>query len=215
MPLRFAAFTGGLLLLALTFACNKSDQAPSSSKSPPPPVALAVNSVSPATVWANYPQPVRVIGLGFLSGASVTIGDTAVSITSFGTTTITVTTPVRGVGTADIVVTNPDGKSGTLPGGLTFQTVTLAANPSVVSPGASVTVAWVAASQLVGGDDWVALFAVGQPNELYTEGLWKYVSGNPAGNATFTAPMQPGEYEFRYLPDDGYVDVARTAVSVR
>jgi hypothetical protein len=32
---------------------------------------------------------------------------------------------------------------------------------------------------------------------------------------TFTAPGRAGDDEFRYLLDDGYFDVARTAVAVR
>ena len=31
----------------------------------------------------------------------------------------------------------------------------------------------------------------------------------------FKAPPQPGEYEFRYLLDDGFIDVARAPVTVR
>jgi hypothetical protein len=32
---------------------------------------------------------------------------------------------------------------------------------------------------------------------------------------TFTAPGLAGDYEFRYLLDDGFVDVARASVAVR
>src|SRR5678816_3429268 len=40
---------------------------------------------------------------------------------------------------------------------------------------------------------------------------YEYTNGTTSGTVRFTAPVQPGQYQFRYLLDDGYVDVVRTA----
>jgi hypothetical protein len=46
--------------------------------------------------------------------------------------------------------------------------------------------------------------------------MWEYTDGLPFGSMSFTAPEQPGQYEFRYLLDDDYIDVARSVtITVR
>jgi hypothetical protein len=35
-------------------------------------------------------------------------------------------------------------------------------------------------------------------------GQWAYTNGKTAGGHRFTAPQTPGQYEFRYLLNDGY-----------
>jgi hypothetical protein len=62
--------------------------------------------------------------------------------------------------------------------------------------------------------DWIGLFRIGTPNASYQEAWWWYTNG-ASGTRLFKAPAQPGEYEFRYLPDDGYIDVARSPLTVR
>ena len=91
-------------------------------------------------------------------------------------------------------------------------TVTLTVSPNAVGPGEQISVSWAAPGRLR-TSDWIGLFAVGVPNTSYDEGLWQYTV-SPSGTMTFTAPG-PGDYEFRYLLDDGYLDVARAAVAVR
>ncbi len=63
--------------------------------------------------------------------------------------------------------------------------------------------------------DWIGFFRVEDPNEAYESGWWSYTGGQPSGTLSLTAPSRPGQYEFRYLLDDGYVDVARASVTVR
>jgi hypothetical protein len=42
--------------------------------------------------------------------------------------------------------------------------------------------------------------------------LWfAYTGGTASGTVTMVAPGQPGQYEFRYLPQNGYNVVARSA----
>jgi hypothetical protein len=58
--------------------------------------------------------------------------------------------------------------------------------------------------------DWIALLKVGDSSRNYDSGWWDYTKGAASGTFTLSAPIQPGDYEFRYLPDDGYIDVARS-----
>jgi hypothetical protein len=56
--------------------------------------------------------------------------------------------------------------------------------------------------------DWVGLFRVGATNFDYVN--YEYTSGAVSGTLRFLAPGLAGQYEFRYLPNDGWVDVARS-----
>jgi hypothetical protein len=55
--------------------------------------------------------------------------------------------------------------------------------------------------------DWIGLFRVGDDN---TASVWSLPTTGVNGTLTLSAPVQPGEYEFRYLVDDDYIDVARS-----
>jgi hypothetical protein len=64
---------------------------------------------------------VTLNGANFLNGATVTVDGTAATNVVFKSATqLTITIPKGTAGTADIVVTNPDGQSVTLPGGFTY-----------------------------------------------------------------------------------------------
>jgi hypothetical protein len=58
-------------------------------------------------------------------------------------------------------------------------------------------------------NDWVGLFKAGDPNTAY--GWWSFTGTANSGSFTLTAPAAAGQYEFRYLPDNGYIDTARSA----
>lgn len=60
-----------------------------------------------------------------------------------------------------------------------------------------------------GTADWIGLFKVGDQNTQY--GWWTYTEGATSGTATLSAPTQPGQYEFRYLLNDGYDDTVRSS----
>jgi hypothetical protein len=86
-------------------------------------------------------------------------------------------------------------------------TYTLSASPSSVAGGATVTVTWTAPA---GSSpyDWVALFATGASNTAYL--AWQYTGGAASGSFSVAAPLTAGTYEFRYLLNNGYTDVARS-----
>jgi hypothetical protein len=61
--------------------------------------------------------------------------------------------------------------------------------------------------------DWLAVFKVGQS---YNDEWWGRTGGATSGSHTLIAPTEPGQYEFRYLVDDGFADLARSSpVTVR
>jgi hypothetical protein len=152
---------------------------------------------------------VRVTGTGFVSGATLTLGGVAANVTSVTGTVISATTPADAPGTVDVVVTNPDGQRGTLARGYTYEVVTLTVSANKVTPGGQLSVTWVAPSAR-SSVDWIALLKVGDPSTSYASGRWQYTKGATAGTFTINAPTQSGEYEFRYLLDDDFIEVARS-----
>jgi Ca-activated chloride channel family protein len=147
----------------------------------------------------------------------VTLDAPATSVTVVDSTTITAAAPVHAAGTVDVVVTNPAGQSGRLPAGFEYVVdgpYAIAASHGTVVAGGQLSVSWTAPR--AGAWDWVGLFKVGDPSTTYESGWWKYTDGVISGTLTLNAPAQPGQYEFRYLLDDGFVDTARSSpVTVR
>ena len=81
---------------------------------------------------------------------------------------------------------------------------TLTASASNVSAGGALSVSFTAP----GGrhpQDWIGLYKVGDPNRTY--GWWRYTSGATSGTFNLNAPLEPGQYEFRYLLEDGYTHI--------
>jgi hypothetical protein len=86
-------------------------------------------------------------------------------------------------------------------------TYTLTATPSPVGPGQALTINWTAPSGRP-ATDWIGLFVVGAPN---TANLgYQFTGGATGGSFTLSAPAQTGQYEFRYLLQNGYTDIARS-----
>ena len=83
----------------------------------------------------------------------------------------------------------------------------LTASPSTVTVGSPITVNWHAP---VGRPvtDWIGLYKVGDPNTSYL--TYQYTQGAPTGTVTFNAPATPGQYEFRYLLENGYTSIAKS-----
>jgi hypothetical protein len=85
---------------------------------------------------------------------------------------------------------------------------TLTASPTTVTPGGTFTVSWTAPAK--GSGDWIALFRVTDPNTKY--GWHQSTEGAQSGTSSLTAPTEVGQYEFRYLVDDSYVDAVHSNV---
>ncbi len=86
----------------------------------PPP---AVSSVSPTNGSTTGGTSVTITGTNFLSGANVTFGGAAATgVTVISSTQITAVTPAHAAGAVDVVVTNPDGRSGSLASAFTYAT---------------------------------------------------------------------------------------------
>jgi hypothetical protein len=89
-----------------------------------PPTACAaptVTSVTPASGTEIGGTAVTITGTNFVSGATVTFGGVAATgVSVVNDTTITATTPAHAPGAVNVVVTNPDTQSGTLPNGYTY-----------------------------------------------------------------------------------------------
>jgi uncharacterized protein YegP (UPF0339 family) len=85
-------------------------------------------------------------------------------------------------------------------------------SPVTVAPSANVTVG--VAGGPANTTDWVALYPVGGGISSYV--AWKYLNGtqtapgtgSSSATLTFTMPSTPGNYEFRFLANNGYVTLA-------
>jgi len=93
--------------------------------------------------------------------------------------------------------------------GLNVSLADISAYPSIVNPGDEITVTYSGAPGFY--FDRIAMYKVGDPNEEeYDVGY--YLAGEKSGTLFFTAPDEPGDYEFRLFEDDGYTDIARSNI---
>jgi IPT/TIG domain-containing protein len=207
-----AVMAGFLALVGMSLGCNGDARSPLAPSRPTTPAALTVASIVPNTGSRTGTTTVTIVGTGFQSGATVTLDATATSITVVSSTVITAITPAHAAGMVDVVVTNPGGQSGRLTGAFTYtvdQPYAVTPTPNTVASGGQLSVSWTAPRG--GAADWVGLFKVGDPNTSYEDYWWKYTNGGTSGTFTLSAPTEPGQYEFRYLLDDGFVDTVRSS----
>jgi hypothetical protein len=81
----------------------------------------SVTSVTPNTGSTSGGADVTVTGTDFVQGATVTFGgDAADPVAFISSTELLATVPPHAAGPVDVVVTNPDGQSGTLANGFTY-----------------------------------------------------------------------------------------------
>ena len=196
-----------VLSLAFAVGCAACDgQSPSGPTPLPPaaPSAPTVTGISPSTGSTARPTPVTISGTGFLAGATVTVDVVAVGITVVNSTTITAIAPAHAAGAVDVVVTNPSGSGGMLTAAFTYsfeEPFMVTPSTDLVDAGGRMSVSWSAPAAQP--RDWITLSRVGQS---YDDNDWYGVTnGARAGTLTLTAPAQPGQYEFRYLLDDGFL----------
>ena len=86
----------------------------------------------------------------------------------------------------------------------------LTPSASAVARGGQLSVSWAVAPSVVTGNDWIEFSRTSDPNMFY--GWSGFTGGAKSGTFTFTVPSQAGQYEFRYLLDDGWIDAARSTV---
>jgi hypothetical protein len=80
-----------------------------------------VTSVTPNSGTTAGGTAMTITGTGFLAGATVSLGGTAAAgVAVVNSTTITATTAAHASGAVNVVVTNSDMRSGTLPNGYTY-----------------------------------------------------------------------------------------------
>jgi IPT/TIG domain-containing protein len=84
---------------------------------PPPPAPTAAAPSSGPDLGG---AAVTIAGSGFEAGATVTFGGAPALVANVGATAIAVTAPPHAAGAVDLVVTNPDGRQGTLAAGFTY-----------------------------------------------------------------------------------------------
>jgi len=176
---------------------------------------LLVTAVTPSS-GSSYTL-LTIAGTGFKPGALVSLGGiNATGVLTFSDSVIRATAPIHDAGTVDVLVTNPGGEGATLTGGFSYValpppatsvTASLSVTPTTVPVGGPLRVSWTRPDGR-SFFDWIGLFRVGDSNLAYLD--YQYTDGGASGTQTWVAPAQPGQYEFRYLPDDGYVDVARS-----
>lgn len=160
-------------------------------------VDLAVTNVAPISGLSGI--TVRINGTGFDTGAVVTMGGIAARTLSGNFSTIDVIAPDRNGGSADVIVTNPSGRSVTVTGGSRFTTVTFSLSASVVTAGGELTASWVVPDQnessfVRGAEDAIGLWRVDTGKLI----RWRDTTGTTSGTWTFNAPSEPGQYELQY-----------------
>jgi hypothetical protein len=85
---------------------------------------------------------------------------------------------------------------------------TVTADSNTAAPGGPLNVSWTASTGQL--KDWIGLFKVGAWNGDH--GWSSYTDGATSGTFTLSAPTQAGQYEFRYLLNNGVDDAARSSV---
>ena len=108
------ACSGLMVLAALTLGCGASNTTLT-------PTNLVVTSMVPSVAPAGLSVDVRILGMGFRPGATVSVGVPATNVVVESATLITATVPAQPAGPPlDVVVTNLDSQSFRLAQGLTF-----------------------------------------------------------------------------------------------
>jgi hypothetical protein len=171
-------------------------------------VGFTLTSVTPARGLAG--DVLRINGTGFSANIVLSFGGTDARVIQPTGTQILTLAPSLPPGVVEVSVTNPNGQRRVLPQGFRFDAVSISASPAIVKVGGGLSVTWGAPAGRPGGD-WVGLYRVGSPNDdSYL--WWQYTGAVAQATVAVPVPGQPGDYEFRYFADDGYVDAARSGV---
>ena len=224
--IKYAIYLFHLVLIGLWFAIPTLQAAPSATQSVEP----TLTRVEPNNDMVSGGANVQIIGEDFQDGVTVTIGGNAASNVIFvSPTELTIEVPPGTAGSADIVVTNPDGQSDTLAGGFTYiepppPTLTgVEPDSDIVTGGTSVKITGRnfqdGATVTIGGNAALNVTFV-SPTELMievpagTEGSVDVVVTNPDGKSVTLAGGFTYEFSPYDVTEDGLVnilDLVRTA----
>jgi len=195
------------ILTGISLGCSDAPPTSPSETSSVTGVGLALTGVSPQRGLPG--DLLRIVGYGFNAGTGLTIGGADTHVIQRTSTVLTAFAPSMPSGSVDVTVANSNGERKTLPQAFTFDTVAISASPTAVAAGGPLNVTFGAPSGRSAWD-WVGLFRAGDVNENY---LWfEYTGGSTQGTITIPAPTPPGDYQFRYFADDGYIDAARSGL---
>ena len=162
-----------LVLIGLWFASPMLQEATSLQQAPQS-VAPTLTRVDPDSDIVVGGKTVKIIGEHFQDGATVTIGGKAASNVIFvSPTELTVVVPAGIAGSADVVVTNPDGKSDTLTGGFTY-----------IEPPPTLTRVDPDSDIVVGGKTVKII------GEHFQDGATVTIGGKAASNVIFVSPTE-------------------------
>jgi hypothetical protein len=154
---------------------NKTANGPtwSFTTSGTPPSNPTVTAISPNSGSTTGGASVTITGTGFLAGASVSIGGSpATNVNVSSSTSITAITPAHATGTVNVVVTNSDGRSGTLTNGYTYTSSNPAPTVTAISPNSGTTTGATAVT--ISGTGFLAGASVS-------------IGGSPATNVNVTS----------------------------
>ncbi|MFP5261541.1 MAG: IPT/TIG domain-containing protein, partial [Blastocatellia bacterium] len=85
------------------------------------PTAPAISSVAPGSGPTEGGTSVTITGINFAAGATVSFGGTAATnVNVASSSSITATTPAHAAGAVNVVVTNPDSQTASLPNGFSY-----------------------------------------------------------------------------------------------
>jgi IPT/TIG domain len=200
------------VMLATAAACGGSSAVgPTPAASTSGTDAPVVERITPR-IGSISGTRVTITGRGFRSGATVVIEEAAVKVVVVNSGMITALTPVltKEINAADVIVINPDERSGRLAAAFRYASFSIASSAAVVTANAPLSVTWKTSA--AGPSDWIGLFKKDSPNTSYNSGWFDYTSGAASGTFTLAAPAAPGEYEFRYLLDDDFNDTTRSGL---
>ncbi len=183
-----------------------------------PAIQVTPDSLDFGTVnaggFANRVFTVKNIGSGVLSGnASTTApfsfpsGD-SYSLSAGASATIAIRFSPASTGSFSGTVSFAGGDGASkLVTGVALPPPTLAASPSTVMQGATVTASWSGIGAPTSGD-WVGIFVAGAPDT--TSLAWRYTTGTASGSVPLTIPatLAPGTYELRLFASYGYTRLA-------
>jgi uncharacterized delta-60 repeat protein len=169
--------------------------------------APTVASISPNSGSANGGTVVTITGAGFVSGATVSIGGVnATAVTFVSGTSLTAIVPAGSIGSQNVVVTNPDGQTGTLVGGFTYSNMSkvylggvfLSTDPDLV---AVPSVARLNSNGVLDSGFTVGTGFTGVVNTIAVQSDGKILAGG-----TFTSYNETTIYRIARLNSNGTLD---------